>query len=165
MSESSTARGLSPQLRERIAAQRQEIEAQTVRALQQLSTNCQQSVQHELHTIASVMAAGSATVQKRFGRLLLWIGVLGLGLILSLSLGTWGLAAWLTSSIQSHLEERDKLRAEIAAQHATVRQLEKQTWGVGYLETETGTFLTWPGDNERPYLSMDGQWVARLSPK
>ena len=59
MSETLTGRGLRPQMRERIAAQRQEIEAQTVSELQQLSTNCQASVQHELHTITSAMAQGA----------------------------------------------------------------------------------------------------------
>lgn len=162
MSETSRGKGLSPQMRERIAAQRQEIEAQTVSELQQLSESCQQSVQHELNTIASVMAAGSAAVQKRFGRLLFWIGVLGMGLILSLSLGTWGLAAWLTSSIQSHLEERAKLRIEIAAQEATVRQLEKKTWGVGYQETAEGRFLILPAGSQ-PNWKVGDKPAVRLS--
>lgn len=100
MSESLMGGGLSPQLRERLAAQRQEIEAQTVHALQQLSVSCQKSVQHELRTIASGMAQQSALVRQSAARLWFWIGSLGVGLIVSLSLGSWGLATWLTSSIQ-----------------------------------------------------------------
>ena len=111
------------------------------------------------------MAQGSAAVRRRFARLWLWIAGLGVVLILSLSLGSWGIGVWVTSSLQSYREERAALKREIADQQATVRQLEQQTWGVGYLETETGNYLTWPGDNERPYLSMDGKWVARLSTK
>ena len=47
--------GLEAQLRERIAAQKQEIEQQTVSELQQLSKNFQESAQHELSTIKDVM--------------------------------------------------------------------------------------------------------------
>lgn len=86
MSESSRGTGLRPQLRERIAAQHQEIEQQTVRALKKLSVSCQASVQHELRTITSVMAQQSALVRRSFARLLFWIVSLSLALILSLSL-------------------------------------------------------------------------------
>ena len=165
MSESSRGKGLSPQLRERIAAQRQEIEAQTVSELQQLSKSFQASAQHELHTIADVMEQQSKVLSWSLSRLWLRPACVGLALMLGLSAGGWLIGQGLTYRIESYREERDTLRIEIAAQEATVRELEKQTWGVGYLETETGTFLTWPGDNERPYLSMDGKWVARLSPK
>ena len=165
MSETLTGRGLSPQMRERIAAQRQEIEAQTVNELKQLSLRCQESAKNELHTIESVMAQGSAAVRRRFARLWLWIAGLGVVLILSLSLGSWGIGVWVTSSLQSYREERDALKREIADQQATVRQLEQQTWGVGYLETETGTFITWPGHHEQPYRSTNGKWAARLSRK
>ena len=89
---------------------------------------------------------------------------MGVALIVGLSLGGWGIGKWLTYSIESYREERTALKREIADQQATVRQLEKQTWGVGYLETETGNFLTWPGHHEQPYRSQ-GKWAARLSRK
>jgi len=164
MSESLPGGGLSPQLRERLAAQHQEIEAQTVDALQQLSVSCQKSVQHELRTIASGMAQQSALVRQSAARLWFWIGSLGVGLIVSLSLGSWGLAAWLTSSIQRQLEVRATLQREIAAQQATLRQLAQQTWGVGYQETAQGRFLTLPVDSQ-PNWQLGGKPAVRLSRK
>ena len=164
MSESSTGRGLSPQMRERIAAQRQEIEQQTVNALKQLSLNCQESVQHELRTITSVMAQQSALVRQSLARLWFWIGSLSVALIVGLSLGSWGLGQWLSYSIQSHLKQRSALQADIAAQHATLRQIEAQSWGVGYLETETGRFLTLPPNSE-PGWKLGDKPAVRLSGK
>jgi len=164
MSETSRGTGLSPQLRERIGAQRQEIEAQTVSELKKLSVSCQESVQHELSTIVSVMAQQSALVRRSFARLLFWIGSLSVALLVSLSLGSWGLGQWLTSSIESHLKQRSALQADIAAQQATLRQIEAQTWGVGYQETEQGRFLTLPASSETGWKIGDKPAV-RLSPK
>ena len=164
MNETSRGKGLRPQLRERIAAQNQEIEAQTVRELKKLSVSCQASVQHELSTIVSVMAQQSALVRRSFARLLFWIVSLSLALLVSLSLGSWGLGQWLTSSIESHLKQRSALQAEIAAQQATLRQIEAQTWGVGYQETETGRFLTLP-EGSAPGWRVGDKPAVRLSPK
>ena len=165
MSETSRGTGLRPQMRERIEAQRQEIEQQTVSELKKLSKSFQASAQHELSTIASVMGQQSKVLSWSLTRLWLRPACVGLALMLGLSVGGWVLGQGLTYRIESYRKERDQLRAEIAAQEATVRELEKKTWGVGYLETATGNYLTWPGHHERPYRSLDGKWVARLSPK
>ena len=164
MSETSRGTGLRPQLRERIAAQNQEIEQQTVSALKQLSVSCQESVQHELRTMTRVMAQQSALVRRSFARLLFWIVSLSVALLVSLSLGSWGLGQWLTSSIERHLQQRAALQADIAAQQATLRQLEKKTWGVGYQETEQGRFLTLP-EGSVPGWKAGGKPAVRLSPK
>lgn len=156
-------KGLSPQLRERLAAQREAIEAQTVSALQQLSTSCQACVRTELHTISSVMAEQSALVRRSLARLWFWSGSLGVALVVGVSLGSWGLGLWLTSSLERQLAERSALQAEIAAQHATLSQLEHQTWGVGYQETEQGRFLTLP-PGSKPGWQLGGRPAVRLSP-
>ena len=157
-------RGLSPQVRARIAAQHQEIEQQTVSALQQLSLSCQASVKNELHTIESVMAQQSAVLSWSLTRLWLRPACVGVALILGLSLGSWGLGKWLTYSIQSHLAQRSALQADIAAQHATLRQIEQQSWGVGYLETSEGRFLTLPASSE-PGWKIGDKPAVRLSGK
>ena len=164
MSETSRGTGLRPQLRERIAAQHQEIEQQTVSELKKLSVSCQESVQHELSTIVTVMAQQSALVRRSFARLLFWIVSLSLALVLSLSLGSWGLGQWLTYSIESHLKQRSALQAEIAAQQATLRQIEQQSWGVGYQETSQGRFLTLPASSA-PGWRVGDKPAVRLSPK
>lgn len=155
---------MRPQLRERIAAQHQEIEQQTVSELKKLSVSCQESVQHELSTITSVMVQQSALVRQSFAQLLFWIVSLSLALVLSLSLGSWGLGQWLTYSIKSHLKQRSALQADIAAQQATLRQIEAQSWGVGYQETETGRFLTLP-EGSQPGWKLGGKPAVLLSKK
>ena len=75
----------------------------------------------------------------------------GLAICLGLTLASWGLTAGLTYSIASKLEERATLQREIAQQQATLRQLEKKTWGVGYQETEDGRFLVLP-------MESNGNW-------
>ena len=164
MSETSRGKSLRPQLRERIAAQNQEIEQQTVSELKKLSVSCQASVQHELSTITNVMVQQSALVRRSFAQLLFWIVSLSLALIVSLSLGSWGLGQWLTYSIESHLKQRSALQADIAAQQATLRQIEAQTWGVGYQETETGRFLTLPASSETGW-KLGGKPAVLLSKK
>ena len=91
-------------------------------------------------------------------------------LIGSLTLGTWGLAAGLTASIESKLTERAKLTQEIEKQQATLRELEKETWGVGFHDTPGGKFITWPGHYTQPFKGADsqppayaGKWVAKLA--
>ena len=162
MSESSRGKGLSPQLRERIAAQRQEIEAQTVSELQQLSKSFQASAQHELHTIADVMEQQSKVLSWSLSRLWLRPACVGLALMLGVSAGGWMIGQGLTYRIENYREERDKLRTEIAAQEATVRELEKKTWGVGYQETAEGRFLILPEGSQRNWKVGDKPAV-RLS--
>lgn len=59
---------------------------------------------------------------------------------------------------------RPQLRERIAAQEATIRQIEQQSWGAGYLETSEGPVLTLPKNSE-PYRIQGGGWAVRLSPK
>ena len=48
---------------------------------------------------------------------------------------------WLAYTIESQREERAALQLEIEQQQATVRELEKKTWGVGLAELENGRCL------------------------
>ena len=152
------------------APTRQESEAQHEAALQQLSTGYQEAMKRELGGIASVTAQEAKTVRHVVVRLWFWFAVGGVLLIGSLTLGTWGLAAGLTASIDSKLKERAKLTREIAQQHATLRELGKQTWGVGFHDTQGGKFITWPGHFRQPFKGAEsdppayaGKWVAKLA--
>ena len=118
-------------------------QAQHEAALHQLSTGYQEAMKREIGSIASVTAQEAKAVRHVVVRLWVWFAVGGVLLIGSLTLGTWGLAAGLTASIDSKLKERDTLKGEIAAQQATLRELEKQTWGVEYVEA--GNYITWAG--------------------
>ncbi len=155
------------------APARQKSEAQTQvqheAALQQLSTSYQGAMKRELGSIASVTAQEAKVVRKVVVRLWFWFAVGGVLLIGSLTLGTWGLAAGLTASIDSKLKERATLTREIAQQQATLRELEKETWGVGFHDTTGGKYITWPGHYRPPFKGKEsdpvyaGKWVAKLA--
>ena len=147
---------------------RQESAAQHEAALHQLSTRYQEALQREMGSIVSVTAQEATAVRHVVVRLWFWLAVGGVLLIGSLTLGTWGLAAGLTASIESKLQERDKLKLEIEQQQATLRELEKNTWGVAFVESPQGNFITWPGHYKPPYKGAKsdptyaGKWVAIL---
>ena len=155
------------------APARQESEAQTQAqheaALQQLSTGYQEAMKRELGSIASVTAQEAKAVRHVVVRLWFWFAVGGVLLIGSLTLGTWGLAAGLTTSIESKLKERAALTREIEQQQATLRELEKETWGVGFHDTVGGKYLSWPGHYRPPFKGTEsdpvyaGKWVAKLA--
>ena len=156
------------------APARQETEARTEAqheaALQQLSTGYQEAMKRELGSIASVTAQEAKTVRHVVVRLWFWLAAGGVLLIGGLTLGSWGLAAGLTASIDSKLKERAALAREIEQQQATLRELEQKTWGVGYHDTKGGKFITWPGHYLRPFKGTDsqpaayaGKWVAKLA--
>lgn len=155
------------------APARQESEAQTEAqdeaALHQLSTSYQEAMKRELGSIASVTAQEAKAVRKVVVRLWFWCAVGGVLLIGSLTLGTWGLAAGLTASIESKLKERAKLTREIEQQQATLRELENDTWGVGFHDTAGGKYITWSSHYRQPFKGKDsdpvyaGKWVAKLA--
>lgn len=151
------------------APPRQESAAQHEAALQQLSTRYQEALQREMGSIVSVTAQEAKAVRHVVVRLWFWVAVGGGLLIGSLTLGTWGLAAGLTASIESKLQERDALKVEIEQQQATLRELEKNTWGVAFVESPQGNFITWPGHYKQPYKGATsdptyaGKWVAILA--
>lgn len=146
-----------------------QLQAQHEATLQQLSTRYQEAMKREMGTIASVTAQEAKAVRKVVVRLWFWFAVGGVLLLGSLTLGTWGLAAGLTASIESKLKERDKLKVEIEQQQATLRELEKNTWGVGFHDTTGGKYITWPGHYRPPFQGKDsdpgyaGKWVAKLA--
>ena len=143
-------------------------QAQHEATLQQLSASYQEAMKREMGTIASVTAQEATAVRHVVVRLWFWLAGGGVLLIGSLTLGTWGLAAGLTASIESKLQERDKLKLEIEQQQATLRGLEKNTWGVAFVESPQGNFITWPGHYKPPYKGAKsdptyaGKWVAIL---
>ena len=144
-------------------------QAQHEATLQQLSTRYQEALQREMGSIVSVTAQEAKAVRHVVVRLWFWFAVGGVLLIGSLTLGTWGLAAGLTASIESKLQERDALKVEIEQQQATLRELEKHTWGVGFHDTTGGKYITWPGHYRQPFQGKDsdpgyaGKWVAKLA--
>lgn len=140
------------------------IEAQTDAALDQLGA----SVQNQLGTIESQLTEKVATLTRLSTWLWLRPVAVGVAICLAVSGVGWGYVTWLAASIESHREERGKLKVEIARQQATLRELEKNTWGVAFVESPQGNFITWPGHYKQPYKGAKsdptyaGKWVAIL---
>lgn len=130
-----------------LARQRQESEDQTVSAVEQLGAR----VQDKLGAIETQVDKRIAALNWSVAQVWVRPACVGLAICLGLTLASWGLTVGLTYSIASKLEERATLQREIARQQATLRQLEKQTWGVGYQETEDGRFLVLP-------MESNGNW-------
>ena len=91
-------------------------------------------------------AAMEAQVRRMHGLLLrawlrpLVIGLLvGLGLLLGICGGSWGLMQWQSSRVQNLLETQEALQVEIAEAQTALEQLQAQTWGVRLYEAEDGT--------------------------
>lgn len=165
------------------APQLQKIEEQLGNTVDQLSARLQQSAE-QLGNAVDQMGARLqnkvGTVESQVDERLtalnrlsswLWLRPVAVGVAICLAVGGagWGYVTWLKSSIENHREERGKLQVEIARQQATLRELEKQTWGVGFVEAETRKFITWPGRYKPPFKGVEsdptyaGKWVAELA--
>ena len=166
MSERSTRRSLSPNLRTRMTEQREAIEAVSGDALKQLNGNLRAVVQSELSITESVMVSHYAALRRRLVRIsklvLLYYLALGGGGIL----GLWGIGIVWDWRIESGREELATVRANIAAQLPTLSEIEQKTWGVEYRETKGGPMLYLPPGSTAHYSTGEGVgWVVMLPKK
>ena len=168
MSESSTRRSLSPNLRARMTEQREAIEELSGDALKELNGNLQAAVQSELSITESVMVSHYAALRRTLVRisklvLLSYLALAGAGI-----LGLVGIGIVWDWRIESGREEFDKIMADIAAQQPTLRQIEQKTWGVRYQEAADGRrwLLLPPGSRAPQYSTAEGVgWVVWLPKK
>ena len=166
MSESSTRRSLSPNLRARMTEQREAIEELSGNALKQLNGNLQAAVQSELSITESVMVSHYEALRRNLARIsklvLLYYLALGGGGIL----GLWGIGIFWEWRIESGREELAAIKADIAAQLPTLSEIEQQTWGVRYQETEGRRWLRLPPGSTAQYSTGEGVgWVVWLPKK
>ena len=145
--------------------QLQQIEEQLGNAVDQMGAR----LQNKVGTVESQVDERLTALNRL--SIWLWLRPVAVGVAICLAVGGagWGYMGWLAYSIESHRAERGKLKVEIARQHATLRELEKQTWGVGFVEAETRKFITWPGRYKPPFKGVEsdptyaGKWVAELA--
>jgi hypothetical protein len=147
MAGTSTPGGLSERLRKRREAEEQRVEAERQRfeslitsELGKLGESASSAAASALRSIESDLAAGTA----RTGALLrkAWARTLAtaLSLLLGISIGSWGLAQWLSSRTQTLLE----LELRIAERELTLELLEGKTWGLDLRETGNGKYVVLP---------------------
>lgn len=141
------------------AEQLQQIVAQTDAALQQLS-----SVPNQLGTIKSQIDQRSAALNWGMMKMGLYPAAVGAALFIGGIGAALGVEQGMKYDIGSYRKERDTLKLEIEQQQATLRELEQETWGVGYHEGENGRFLILPEGSKRNW-TVDDKPAVKLPDK
>ena len=188
MSMTSNANDLSAQIRQRIEAQDRKLDEIDERKLQEYGERWDAIVNDKLPIIDAAMEKVNwrildklrrteAETEKGLGRmhrLLLraWLRplvtglVVGLGLLLSIFGGSWGLMQWQSSRVQRLLETQETYRRGIAQEQRALDQLQAQTWGVWLHEdADRARYVVLPRGtlNEEWPVTVLGQPAIRLS--
>ena len=151
-------------LRNRLEADRRQIEEAAASELRQLGENLRAVANGALLTIE--LDTEAATARTRALLLKTWLRplVVGLSLFLGISLGSWVLTRWLSAGIQSRIETRAMLDVHIDEAHATLAGIEDTTWGVTMLEIAGDRFVVLPhGTLDRPPWTVGGRPALKLS--
>lgn len=160
------------------APQFQKIEEQLGKAVEQLSARIQESeerlgkdvdqmgarVQDKIGTAESQVDERLNTLNWSFTRLWVRPVCLSLAICLGVLLAAWGVVEVVAYRIDSQRETLAELKSDIEEQHATLRELEQDTWGVGYRELENGRFLVLPEDSQRTW-EVGGKPAVKLPDK
>ena len=164
MSRTSNPSDLSARVRNRMEADRRQIEAATTSELRRLGENLRAVVSDELRTIEADTAA--ATARTRALLLNAWLRplVVGLTLFLGISGGSWGLMRWLSVSIQQRIETLAVLDVRIDQARETLAEIEDTTWGVTLREIDGERFVVLPdGTLANPPWTVGGRPALKLS--
>jgi len=139
---------LVDKLQARTEKTRQEIEKLTDDQFKLLSESLSASSRNALSTTESDIASeieamrsrlmvNCNTVSSLFGSKLLQTCLMGVALLTGLSVGSWGLMAWMGSKVQTLHQEISVLRQTKETEQQTLAKLQGKTWGV-QLETIEG---------------------------
>ena len=154
---------MSARVRNRIEADRREIEATTTSELRRLGANLRAVVSDELRTIEA--DTGPAVARVRLMLLNAWLRplVAGLTLFVGISGGSWGLIHWLSVSIQSRIETLAVLEVRIDQARDTLAEIEDTTWGVTLRELDGERFVVLPdGTLANPPWTVGGRPALKL---
>lgn len=170
MAGTSTPGSLSDRLRKRreeeekrIEAERQRVETLITTEFGKLGANASSAADSALRSIESDLEQGAG----RVGTLLLkaWARSLAIAisLLLGISIGSWGLAQWLSLRARALAE----LEARIEEQERTLELLEGKSWGLELREASNGRYVVLPkgarvlDHNDRPVAPA---WTLREQP-
>ena len=147
------------------APQFQKIEEQFGNAVDQLSARLQNKVETVESQVDERLTA--------LNRLSTWLwfrpAAVAAAVCLAVGLGAWALTEAMAARIDSQIKKLAELKSDIEDQQATLRELEKETWGVGFVDTAGGNYITWPGHYMQPFKGTGanptyaGKWVAKLA--
>ena len=164
MSRTSNPNDLSARVRNRMAADRRQIEEAAASEQRQLGENLRAVANGALRTIESDMAATVARMRVMLLNAWLRPLVVGLSLFLAFSGGSWGLMHWLSTRIQGQIETLAMLEVRIDQARETLVEIEDTTWGVMPREIDGERFVVLPdGALEKPPWTVGGRPALKLS--
>ena len=164
MSMTSNPNDLTARVRNRLEADRRQIEETTASERRRLGESSRAVASDALRTIEADTVA--TVVRVRLLLLNAWLRPLVVGLILfvGISGGSWALMQWLSASILYRIETLAALNVRIEQARETVVRLEEPIWGVTLREIDGERFVVLPdGTLANPPWSVGGRPALKLS--
>ena len=144
MARTSTANDLSDRLRKRLENERREIEELTASELKRLGENSRRVARNALATIERDTEEATGRMRELLAKAWLRPLIVGLSLWLGFFGGSWATMRWLAGSIQDRIERLATANVRIEEAHATLAELEADTWGIALREIEGERYVVLP---------------------
>lgn len=164
---------LATQLQKKLEQDRKEIAELTSNELKQLANDLHTRMKNELHTTAEGIISAHKTLRALIQQennptynqatsltnclKMSWImpPLVSLSLLLTISLGSWGLTRYFAHQIANKLAVMEQLDMRQAKAQKTLDTLTAGTWGIKLLENEQGRWIILP-----PNLNADTNWTT-----
>ena len=164
MSTTSSPSDLTSRLRQRMEADRQQIEEMAAGELARLGENLSAVASGALRSIEADTAEATERVRELLMRAWLRPLMVGLSLFLGICGGSWATMHWLSRSIDHRIETLAEVRVRIEGARKTLAEMERSTWGVELLEISGERYVVLPADTPgRAAFTMDGRPYMKLS--
>ena len=164
MSMTSGPNDLTSRMRQRLEADRRQIEEVAARELERLGERLSAVASGALRSIEADTASATARMSALLRRAWLRPLVVGLSLFLGISGGSWATMHWLSRSIERRIETLAKLNVQIEEARETLAEIEETTWGVTLREIDGERFVVLPaGTLEHPPWTVRDRPAVKLS--
>ena len=155
---------MTERLRQKLEAERLEIEATAGRELRRLGESLRAAASDAQSCIEADTAAWTRWMHVLLMRAWLRPLVMGLSLFLGISGGSRAMTHWLSASIESRIETVALLNVDIKQTRETLAQMEQTTWGVTLREIDGKRFVVLPaGSLDYPPWRVGGRPAVMLS--
>ena len=164
MSKTSSPADLTSRLRQRLEADRRQIEDTAARELARLGKNLSAVASGALRSIEADTAEATARMRELVMRAWLRPVVVGMSLFLGICGGSWATMHWLSRSIQDRSVTLGELHVRTEWARAMLAEIEETTWGVELLEMSGDRYVVLPARTPvRPAFTVDGRPYLKLS--
>ena len=164
MSTTSDRNDLTSRLRRRMETDRKQIEETAARELERLGENLSAVASGALRSIETDTAQATRRMRDLLLRAWLRPLLVGLGLFLGISGGSWATMHWLWRSIELRIEALATLNRQIEDARWTLAEIKDTTWGVTLREIDGERFVVLPtGSLAHPPWTVRGRPAVKLS--